>query len=91
MDGGVVASPQARWPRGQDRGSPVTQSERCGSLLASTESCSAKRWPPRAAFVFTKACGLGLEVMVSKRRGSFYKSGPSRNWLKTKNPDFVRT
>jgi hypothetical protein len=21
---------------------------------------------------------------------SFYKSGPSRNWLKTKNPDFVR-
>jgi len=27
----------------------------------------------------------------SKRAGSFYKSGPSRNWLKTKNPDFVRT
>jgi len=36
-----------------------------------------------------KACQLGLEGVVSKRAGSFYKSGPSRNWLKTKNPDFV--
>ena len=41
--------------------------------------------------VFAKACELGLEGIVSKRAGSFYKSGPSRNWLKTKNPDFVRT
>ena len=47
----------------------------CGFSPASTEFCSAKRWPPRGVFVFTKACGLGLEVMVSKRRGSFYKSG----------------
>ena len=41
--------------------------------------------------VFAKACELGLQGIVSKRAGSFYKSGPSRNWLKTKNPDFVRT
>jgi bifunctional non-homologous end joining protein LigD len=41
--------------------------------------------------VFDKACKLGLEGIVSKRAGSFYKSGPSRNWLKSKNPDFVRT
>ena len=41
--------------------------------------------------VFAKACELGLEGIVSKRAGSFYKNGPSRNWLKTKNPDFVRT
>ena len=41
--------------------------------------------------VFAKACDLGLEGIVSKRQGSFYKSGKSRNWLKTKNPDFVRT
>jgi len=40
------------------------------------------------AIVFAKACEFGLEGIVSKR--SFYKSGPSRNWLKTKNPDFVR-
>jgi hypothetical protein len=43
------------------------------------------------AVVFAKACELGLEGIVSKREGSFYKSGRSRNWLKTKNPDFVRT
>jgi bifunctional non-homologous end joining protein LigD len=40
--------------------------------------------------VFAKACEMGLEGIVSKRAGSFYRSGPSRNWLKTKNPDFVR-
>jgi bifunctional non-homologous end joining protein LigD len=39
--------------------------------------------------VFAKACELGLEGIVSKRAGSFYKSGRSRNWLKTINLDFV--
>jgi ATP-dependent DNA ligase len=43
------------------------------------------------AVVFAKACELGLEGIVSKREGSFYRCGRSRNWLKTKNPDFVRT
>jgi ATP-dependent DNA ligase len=41
--------------------------------------------------VFDKACELGLEGIVRKRAGSFYRSGPSRNWLKTINPDFDRT
>jgi bifunctional non-homologous end joining protein LigD len=43
------------------------------------------------AVVFANACELGLEGIVSKRQGSFYKGGPSRNWLKTINPKFVRT
>jgi bifunctional non-homologous end joining protein LigD len=43
------------------------------------------------AIVFAKARELGLEGIVSKRAGSPYQSGPSRKWLKTKNPDFVRT
>jgi bifunctional non-homologous end joining protein LigD len=43
------------------------------------------------AVVFAKACELGLEGIVSKRAGSRYRSGRSRTWLKTKNPDFVRT
>ena len=43
------------------------------------------------AVVYAKVCELGLEGIVSKRAGSFYKSGPSRNWLKTKNRDFIRT
>ena len=42
------------------------------------------------AVVFKKACELGLEGIVSKRAGSFYRNGRSRNWLKAKNPDFVR-
>jgi bifunctional non-homologous end joining protein LigD len=40
--------------------------------------------------VFAKACELGLEGIVSKRAGSFYRYGRSRNWLKTKNQDFAR-
>jgi bifunctional non-homologous end joining protein LigD len=43
------------------------------------------------AVVFDKACELGLEGIVSKREGSLYRSGKSRNWLKTKNLNFVRT
>jgi bifunctional non-homologous end joining protein LigD len=45
----------------------------------------------KGAVVFAKARELGLEGVVSKRQGSFHKSGRSRNWLKIKNPDFVRT
>jgi len=41
--------------------------------------------------VLAKACELGLEGIVSNRAGSFYKNGRKRNWLKTKNANFVRT
>jgi bifunctional non-homologous end joining protein LigD len=37
--------------------------------------------------IFQQACKLGLEVIVSKRLSSPYRSGPSRDWLKIKNPD----
>jgi bifunctional non-homologous end joining protein LigD len=39
------------------------------------------------AVVFRHACKLGLEGIVSKRLGSAYRSGPSRDWIKVKNPD----
>ena len=42
------------------------------------------------ATVFAHACRLGLEGIVSKRAGSCYRSGPSRNWLKRLNPEFQR-
>ena len=42
------------------------------------------------AVVFAHACRLGLEGIVSKRAGSRYRSGASRNWLKCLNPDFQR-
>jgi bifunctional non-homologous end joining protein LigD len=34
---------------------------------------------------FKAAAELGLEGIVSKRATSLYPSGPSKNWLKTKN------
>ena len=37
--------------------------------------------------VFRHACKLGLEGIVSKRLSPPYRSGPSRDWLKVKNPD----
>jgi ATP-dependent DNA ligase len=37
--------------------------------------------------IFLQACKMGLEGIVSKRLGAPYRSGPSRDWLKVKNPD----
>jgi len=36
--------------------------------------------------VFKHACALGCEGVVSKRLGSRYRSGHSRDWLEAKNP-----
>jgi bifunctional non-homologous end joining protein LigD len=36
--------------------------------------------------MYEAVCALGLEGIVSKRRGSFYRSGPSKMWIKVKNP-----
>jgi len=36
--------------------------------------------------VFRHACKMGLEGVVSKRLGSTYRSGRSRQWVKSKNP-----
>ena len=37
--------------------------------------------------VFTHACKMGLEGIVSKRKDSTYRSGRSPDWLKMKNSD----
>jgi len=37
--------------------------------------------------VFKQACALGCEGIVSKRLGSRYRSGRSKDWLKLKNPN----
>jgi bifunctional non-homologous end joining protein LigD len=39
------------------------------------------------ALVFEHACKLGLEGIVSKRKGSSYSAGRSPHWLKCKNPE----
>jgi ATP-dependent DNA ligase len=36
--------------------------------------------------MFGAVCRLGLEGIVSKRLTSVYKSGPSKAWIKVKNP-----
>ena len=38
------------------------------------------------ATIFAHACKLGLEGIVSKHREHPYRSGPSKAWLKIKNP-----
>jgi bifunctional non-homologous end joining protein LigD len=38
------------------------------------------------AAIFALACGLGAEGIVSKHRERAYRSGPSKTWLKIKNP-----
>jgi bifunctional non-homologous end joining protein LigD len=39
------------------------------------------------AVLFRHACKMGLEGIVSKRLGSIYRSGRSKDWLKFKSPD----
>lgn len=39
------------------------------------------------ATVFKRACKLGLEGIVAKRRDRPYRSGRSIDWIKVKNPD----
>jgi ATP-dependent DNA ligase len=39
------------------------------------------------ATVFRHACKLGFEGAESKRLAAPYRSGPSRDWIKVKNPD----
>jgi len=36
--------------------------------------------------VYQQSCKLGCEVIVSKRIGSPYPSGRSKQWVKVKNP-----
>jgi hypothetical protein len=37
--------------------------------------------------VLRHACKLGFEGIVSKRLSAPHRSGPSRDWIKVKNPD----
>jgi hypothetical protein len=37
--------------------------------------------------VFERACRMGLEGIVSKRKGSRYRSGRTLDWMKATNPN----
>jgi len=36
--------------------------------------------------MFEAVCDLGLEGIVSKKLNAPYRSGPSKSWIKVKNP-----
>jgi len=36
--------------------------------------------------MFAVVCDLGLEGIVSKKLNAPYRSGPSKSWIKVKNP-----
>jgi ATP-dependent DNA ligase len=36
--------------------------------------------------LFAAVCDLGLEGIVSKKIDAPYRSGPSKTWIKVKNP-----
>jgi bifunctional non-homologous end joining protein LigD len=36
--------------------------------------------------MFEAVCKLGLEGIVSKKLDAPYRSGPSKSWIKVKNP-----
>ena len=45
---------------------------------------------PNGTLLFDHCSKFGFEGVVSKRLASRYSSGPSRNWVKTKCPDWKR-
>ena len=45
---------------------------------------------PDGEVLFEYCNRFAFEGIVSKRRSSRYSSGPSRNWVKTKCPDWKR-
>jgi ATP-dependent DNA ligase len=57
------------------------------SSLVGQDPSGACRRVRRALPLFRHACKLGFEGIVSKRLTAPYRSGPSRDWIKVKNPD----
>ena len=62
---------------------------RLGDLLGRTTSGIqlSEQIEGNGATIFRHACELGCEGIVSKQRASPYRSGRTRTWIKTKNPD----
>jgi bifunctional non-homologous end joining protein LigD len=46
--------------------------------------CSSDHWIGRGEELFHKACSIGLEGIVSKRKNEPYRSGRGKDWLKIK-------
>jgi bifunctional non-homologous end joining protein LigD len=55
--------------------------------LASFARALSEHTEEDGALLFMHACRTGLDGIVSKRLTVPYRSGPSRDWIKVKNPD----
>jgi bifunctional non-homologous end joining protein LigD len=71
------------------RREPIEERKRLLSKLLKGQQTSIvlnEVYEEDGAIVFREACKLGCEGIVSKRRGSPYRSGRVEHWRKIKNP-----
>ena len=64
----------------------IAGSGRCSNLDL---ECCRFRWKRNGHHgdkLFAAVCDLGLEGIVSKKLNAPYRSGPSKTWIKVKNP-----
>jgi hypothetical protein len=68
---------------------PRQRKDRLAQLLARVQVGIAlnEHTDARGELAFRQACAMGLEGIVSKRLTAPYRSGPSRDWIKVKNPN----
>jgi hypothetical protein len=79
-------------PAGARRRGPPALETRKATLSSLLRGCLPglrinEHLPYPGDMVFRRVCKMGLEGIVSKRLGSRYVSGRTRDWLKMKNPD----
>ena len=71
-----------RWQLAAGRSAGSSRCQRWQLVDGVSGTLFSEALTTEGAIVFAKACAFGLEGIVSKRAGSSYKSGKSRNWLK---------
>jgi bifunctional non-homologous end joining protein LigD len=55
-------------------------------VLADGFAWSGQTYDSLSKVLYRHACLMGLEGLVSKHRDRPYRAGPSRHWIKVKNP-----
>ena len=72
----------------------IERKRRLARLISNTKNRRAIRYGEHlkgnGASVLDYVCRLGLEGIVSKRVDAPYRSGPSKTWIKSKNPAMER-
>ena len=85
----LIAFDLIEWQGNDLRDSPLDQrKQRLAKMLAGGAAAIIynEHLAHDGPAVFEHACRMGLEGIVSKRLDAPYRSGPSKTWLKAKNP-----